>query len=178
MWVRNIHWRRDRLPTAVFLGFPGGSAGKESACNVGDRGSIPELGRSPGEGNSYALQCSGLENSMDHIVHSVAKSRTQLSDFHFPFTELKRKQGCQLLALRVVEQPTSESKPLSFWCFIKAALGNQPPPEMAAMGDIKEERSSQTEGGTAVPQERGGLHQPRECFHPALAPQACYPVLP
>ena len=47
----------------VFLGFPGGSAGKESACNVGDLGSIPGLGRSPGEGNSYSLQYSGLENS-------------------------------------------------------------------------------------------------------------------
>ena len=55
-WVRNIPWRRDRLPTTVFLGFPGSSAGKESTCNVGDRGSIPGLGRSPGEGNSYPLQ--------------------------------------------------------------------------------------------------------------------------
>ena len=45
--------------------FPGGSAGKESACNAGDLGSIPGLGRSPGEGNSYPLQYSGLENSMD-----------------------------------------------------------------------------------------------------------------
>ena len=61
-WVRKIRWRRDRLPTAVFLGFPGGSAGKESACNVGDLGSIPGLGRSPGEGNGYPLRYSGLEN--------------------------------------------------------------------------------------------------------------------
>ena len=51
------------------------SAGKESACSVGDLGSIPGLGRSPGEGNSYPLQYSGLENSMDCIVHGVAKSR-------------------------------------------------------------------------------------------------------
>ena len=58
-------WRRDRLPTPVFLGFPGSLAGKESAWNVGDLGSIPGLGRSPGEGNSYPLQYSGLENSMD-----------------------------------------------------------------------------------------------------------------
>ena len=57
-------------------GFPGGSAGKESACNVGDLGSIPGLGGSPGEGNSYPLQCSGLKNSMDCIVHGVAKSWT------------------------------------------------------------------------------------------------------
>ena len=62
-----ICWRRDRLPTPVFLGFPGGSAGKESACNVGDLGLIPGLGRSLGEGNGYPLQFSGLENSMDSI---------------------------------------------------------------------------------------------------------------
>ena len=58
------------------LGFPGGSAGKESACNAGDLGSIAELGRSPGEGKRYPLQYSGLKNSMDNIVHGVAKSRT------------------------------------------------------------------------------------------------------
>ena len=63
----------------------GGSAGKESACNVGDPGSIPGSGRSPGEGKSYSLQYSGLENSMDCIVHGVAKSRIRLSDFHFHF---------------------------------------------------------------------------------------------
>ena len=62
--------------TLVFLGFPGGSAGKESACGVGDLGSILGLGRFPGEGNSYPRQYSSLENSMDHIVHGVAKSRT------------------------------------------------------------------------------------------------------
>ena len=65
------------------LGFPGGSAGKESACNVGDLGSIPRLGRSPEEGKGYPLQYSGLENSKDCIVYGVAKSRTLLSDFHF-----------------------------------------------------------------------------------------------
>ena len=66
-------------------GFPGGSAGKESACNVGDLGLIPGLGISPGEGNSYPLQCSGLENSMDCFVYGVAKSQTRLIDFHFHF---------------------------------------------------------------------------------------------
>ena len=50
---------------------------------MGDLGSISGLGRSPGEGKGYPLQYSGLENSMDCIVHEVAKSRTQLSDFHF-----------------------------------------------------------------------------------------------
>ena len=75
-WVRKIPWRRDRLPTPVFLGFPCGSAGKESACNEGDLGSIPGLGRFPGEGKGYPLQYSGLENSMDDIVCGVAKSQT------------------------------------------------------------------------------------------------------
>ena len=62
------------------MGFPGSSAGKESACNVGDPSSIPGLGRSPGEGKGHPLQYSDLENSMDCIVHGVTKSRTQLSD--------------------------------------------------------------------------------------------------
>ena len=58
------------------LGFPGSSDGKESACSVGDVGSIPGSGRSSEEGNGYLLQYSGLENSMDYVVYGVAKSRT------------------------------------------------------------------------------------------------------
>ena len=65
--------RRDRLPIPVFLGFPSGSAGKESACIVGDLGLIPGLGQSPGEGKGYPLQYPGLENSMD-CIKGVAKS--------------------------------------------------------------------------------------------------------
>ena len=64
---------KDRLPTLIFLGFPCGSTGKESTCNVGDLGLIPGLGRSPGEGKGYPFQYSGLEKSMDCIVHWVAK---------------------------------------------------------------------------------------------------------
>ena len=56
------------------LGFLGDSDRKESTCNAGDMGSISGLGRSAGEGNSYPLQYSGLENSTDCIVHGVAKS--------------------------------------------------------------------------------------------------------
>ena len=109
-WVGKFPWRRDRILTPVFLGLPGGSKGKdclqcrrpqfnpwvgkipggghgnslskESACNVGDLGLIPGLGRSPGEKKGYPLQYSGLKNSMDSIVHGVAKSQTLLSDFH------------------------------------------------------------------------------------------------
>ena len=62
-WVEQILWRRNRLSTPVFLGFPCGSAGKESTCNMGDLGSIPGLGRSPGKGKDYPLQYTGLENS-------------------------------------------------------------------------------------------------------------------
>ena len=67
--VRFLGWEdpleKELLPTLVFLAFPCGSAGKESACNVGNLGSIPGLGRSPGEGKGYPLQYSGLKNSMD-----------------------------------------------------------------------------------------------------------------
>ena len=66
-------------------GFTCGSAGKESACNAGDLGSIPGLVRCPGEGKGYPRQYSGPENSTDCIVHGVAKSRTRLRDFHFHF---------------------------------------------------------------------------------------------
>ena len=66
-WVGKILWRREWQSTPVFLGFPGGLDGKESACNVGDLGSIPGLGRSPGEGKGYPVQYSGLENSIDRM---------------------------------------------------------------------------------------------------------------
>ena len=62
--------------------FPCGSADKESACNAGDLGSIPRLGRFPGEGKCYPLQYSSMENSMDY---TIAKRGTELSDFHFHF---------------------------------------------------------------------------------------------
>ena len=69
------------------MGFPGGSAGKESACSAGDLGSIPGLGISPGGGKGHPLQYSGLENPMDRgawqaTVHEVAKESDRLSDYH------------------------------------------------------------------------------------------------
>ena len=69
--------------SALQLGLPCWLSGEESACSVGDLGLISGLGRCPGEEKGFPLQYSGLENSMDCIVHEVAKSRTQLSDFHF-----------------------------------------------------------------------------------------------
>ena len=88
------------LPTPVFLGFSCDSAGKESACNAGDLGLIPGLKRSPGQGKGYSFQYSGLENSMDYIVHGVAKSWTWLSNLHF--TSLP-----------------------SLWQFVTASIGNE-----------------------------------------------------
>ena len=77
------------------LVFLGGSDGKEPACNAGDLGSIPGLGRSPGEVNGYPLQYSCMENSMDRgalqaPVHGVKKSQTRLSDFHFHNTPIRK----------------------------------------------------------------------------------------
>ena len=73
-WVRSLGWEdpleKGKATHPVFLGFPCGSAGKESTCSVGDLGLIPGLGRAPGEGKGYPLQYSGLENSMDYIAYS------------------------------------------------------------------------------------------------------------
>ena len=80
---RKVPLERDRLPTLVFLGFPCGSAGKESACNEEDLGSVPGLGRSPEEGKGYQLQYSGLENSMDCKVHGVTGVRRDWATFTF-----------------------------------------------------------------------------------------------
>ena len=68
------------------MGFPHSSVGKEPACNEGDLGSIPGLGRVPGEEKGYPLQYTDLENSMD-TVHGVTKSWTRLSDFHFHYPD-------------------------------------------------------------------------------------------
>ena len=70
--------------------FPDSLVGKESAFNTGDLGSIPGLGRSLGEEKGYPLQYSGLENFMDCIIHRIAKSQTQLSNFqdsNMPFLD-------------------------------------------------------------------------------------------
>ena len=61
-WVRKMPWRRDKLPTPVFLGFSGGSDGKVPTCNAGDLGLIPRLGRFLGGGHGNPLQYSCLEN--------------------------------------------------------------------------------------------------------------------
>ena len=75
-WVGKIHRRKNRLPTSVFLGFPGGSAGKEYTCKAGDLGLIPGLGRSLEEGNSYPFQYSCLENSMGRGAWRAAAAKS------------------------------------------------------------------------------------------------------
>ena len=74
-------WSLNPLP-GIQGSLPWGSAGKVSTFNAGDLGLIPGLRRSPGKGKGYPLQYSGLENSMDAIVHGVTTSQTRLSDFH------------------------------------------------------------------------------------------------
>ena len=76
-----VHPSRQFSDSVAIVQASFGSAGKESACSAGDLGLISGLGRSPGEGTGYPLQYSGLENSMDCIVHGVAKSRIPLSHF-------------------------------------------------------------------------------------------------
>ena len=94
-----LAWFIDLPSNNQKSGFPGGSDSKESACNVGDSGSIPGSGRSPGEGNGNTLQCSCLENPMDGgawwaTVLGVAKSRTQLSYFTSSFPQIARLLCC------------------------------------------------------------------------------------
>ena len=72
---RSLRGTLSFVGTPSDKGFHGTSDGKESTCNVGDLGSIPELGRSPGEGNGYPLQYSGLENSMNSTVHGSPRGR-------------------------------------------------------------------------------------------------------
>ena len=107
--VGKIPWRRDRLPTPVFLGSPCGSAGKESACDVGDLDLIPGLGRAPGEGKGYPLQYSGLENSMDCTVHGVPEGWTQLSDFHFQQSRVMKYKE------RVSQGPNWNPSSATYW---------------------------------------------------------------
>ena len=123
-WVWKICWRRDRLLTPVFLGFPCGSAGKKS-CNVGDLGLIRGLGRSPGEGKGYPLQYSGLENSMDCIVHRVAKSRIRLSNF--PFISLNPATAHHQSDFHLAKTPLlplvwGPQKPLNNLCFHSSSI--------------------------------------------------------
>ena len=129
--VGKIPWRRGWLPTPVF--WPGEFQGlhsswghkesdtwwlsKRSACNARDPGSVPESGRSPGEGDGYPLRYSCLENSMDRgawwpTVHGVIKSRTRLRDSHFHFTHLCLHPGPTLGKLSDMGKALPAPKPV------------------------------------------------------------------
>ena len=92
-WVQIAFWKGQwkvnstsviiLMQSCGFMGFPSGSAGKDSACNAGDLGSIPGLGRYPGEGKGYPLQYSCLENSMDGIAHVTQKVEHNWVKFTF-----------------------------------------------------------------------------------------------
>ena len=136
----------------------GCSAGKESACNAGDLGSKPGLGRSPGEQNGYPLQYSDLENSMNCIVHGVAKSWTQLRDFHFHrnpplcrwplFTRVSQCMAWGLNLYPLVQHTESPSplacntRVLACWCVAALSNGHE-----ASMGFLHFSRSWCTASG-------------------------------
>ena len=89
---------KRQVTHSSILGFPCGSAGKESTCSVVDLGSIPGLGRYPREEKGYPLQYSGLENSMNCIVHGVPKSWTWLSHFTFIYLRFQFNWGSHILS--------------------------------------------------------------------------------
>ena len=99
---QNRHWISPPQFGIIHL------TGKESACNVGDLGSIPGSGRSPGEGKGYLLHYSGLENAMDCIVLGVGKSWTQMSELHFHFLEKGLDAHSNILFWRILwtEEPS------------------------------------------------------------------------
>ena len=95
LWVGKIPWKRKWQPTPVFLGFPGSSAGKESACSAEDLDLVPGLGRSPGEG--YPLQYSGLEKSVDYTVKRKSTEWVKVSAIHCSNKKLVSKIHKKLL---------------------------------------------------------------------------------
>ena len=116
-WARKIPQRRDRLPTPIFLGFPCGSAGKESARNAGDLGSIPGLGRFPGEGKGYPLQYSG-RLSLSLSLFIIEYGTTKASFF---FT-------CFLISQEytICDDPTSDqNQRVEVFCFLQCLASSK-----------------------------------------------------
>ena len=115
----NKRWGREEF-APTFRAFLISSAGKESACNVGDLGSIPGLGRYPGERKGSPLQCSGLENSMDCVVQGVAKSQTTLRlslslFFSYSLLELKLVFSCPQTGIYTIVFTGSQTLGLNFF---------------------------------------------------------------
>ena len=127
---RASSWPRDWTHVSYITGFgrwfPGGSDCKECAWNAGDPGSIPGLGRYPGEGDGHPLQYSCLENSMDRgawqsTVHGVTKSWTQLSGYHFFISTIATWEAPQAGRLRHFSKqklPFCTLKLVALWCVI------------------------------------------------------------
>ena len=112
--LMSVMWYFIVVLICIFLTISGASLMtqyKESICNVGEPGSIPGLGRSPGERKGYPLQYSSLENSIDYIVHGVTKSRTRLSNFHFTWMK------CSLGISNFLEEISSLSHSIVFLYF-------------------------------------------------------------
>ena len=95
-WAGKSHWRRHRLPTPIFMGFPCGSAGQESACNAGDLGLIPGLGRYPGEGKGYS---SILAWRIPGTVERESDTTERLSLSLFTFTMSCARKSLRALSL-------------------------------------------------------------------------------
>ena len=136
-WHRPGQWQRGlkelERPDPYEV-FPDGSDGKESACNVGDSGSISGSGRSRRRGNGYPLQCSCLENSMDRgawqaTVHGVTKSQTQLMDFHFSYlrARVKRLAQCQGLSRKPRFKNTCKFSTISLFAWRGAPISGVSP---------------------------------------------------
>ena len=142
-------------------GFPCGSAGKQSACNAEDLGSIPGLGRAPGEGKGYPLQYFGPENSVDCIVHGVTNSQSWLSDFHFHFLSPVLKgywkwrfpSAYQLQVMRK-RQPAMLLLPLVHDMFIEQLLCAN---KLSCLLGTDMRRCKPCSGGAHSPMERQGL---------------------
>ena len=143
------------------MSFPGRSADKESTCNAGELGLIPELGRSPGEGNSYSLQYSGLEGSMDCLVHGVSKNRTRLSDFHF--TSLCKSGLLNRDKLFLSSDVSFASQYSLPWAFQVALVVKNPPANAGDPGSIPGLGRSPGEGNSYSLQ-YSGLEKSMNCI--------------
>ena len=129
-WVGKIHWRRDRLPTPVFLEFPCGSSSKESACNTGDLGSIP------GGKNPWRRERLPTPVFWPGEFHGVAKSQTRLSDFHFTILCLQS-MSMELLGLLLPVLASLSSPPYQPLPF-PAILPNKWPSQLLISGSVTE----------------------------------------
>ena len=128
--------RRDRLPTPVFLGFPCGSAGKESACNVGDLGSIPGLGRSPRERKGYPLQYSGLKSPVDYSPQGRKESDT-IFTFNFQTAlKLKRSQSVSHSVMSDSLRPMEFYSRILEWVAFPFSRGSSQPRDWTQVSHI------------------------------------------